>query len=96
MREYFAEFEAAFGDDPLGCAESLAQRTDTGEEGRYGLLKVHLPDMRDTDMEVVIVYQTSLPKEVKAVDLSQFYGCIQDDSLFRHPQPEQPEREPLE
>lgn len=64
--------------------------------GSDGLLKVHLPNMKDTDIEVVIVYQTSLPKEVKAVDISQFYGCIQDDSFFRHPQPEQPEREPLE
>jgi hypothetical protein len=64
--------------------------------GSDGLLQVHLPEIRDTDIEVIIVYQTSLPKEVKAVDLSQFYGCIQDDSFFRHPQPEQPEREPLE
>ena len=64
--------------------------------GTDGLLQVHLPDLKDTDIEVVIVYQTSLPKDVEAVDLSQFYGCIQDDSFFRHPQPEQPEREPLE
>jgi hypothetical protein len=64
--------------------------------GSDGLLQVHLPDMKDTDIEVVIVYQTSLPKDVKAVDLSQFYGCIQDDSFFRHPQPEQSERESLE
>jgi len=35
MREHFAEFEAAFGDDPLGGSASLAQRTDTGEEGRF-------------------------------------------------------------
>ena len=34
-REHFAEFEAAFGDDPLGGSASLAQRTDTGEEGRF-------------------------------------------------------------
>ena len=64
--------------------------------GSDGLLKVHLPDMRDTDIEVVIVYQTTLPKSVEAVDLSQFYGCIQDESFIRHPQNEQPEREPLE
>jgi type I restriction enzyme M protein len=32
---YFAEFEAAFGDDPLGSAKSLAKRTDTGESGRF-------------------------------------------------------------
>lgn len=52
--------------------------------------------MKDTDVEVVIVYQTSLPKRAEVVDLSQFYGCIQDDSFFRPPQPEQPERELLE
>jgi len=34
-REHFAEFEAFFGDDPLGGSASLAQRTDTGEEGRF-------------------------------------------------------------
>jgi type I restriction enzyme M protein len=34
-RRHFAEFEAAFGDDPLGSAESLAKRTDTGESGRF-------------------------------------------------------------
>jgi hypothetical protein len=64
--------------------------------GNDGLLKVHLPNMQDTDIEVVIVYQTSLPKTVEAEPLSQFYGCIQDDSFFRHPQGEQPERESLE
>jgi hypothetical protein len=63
--------------------------------GSDGLLKVHLPDIRDTDIEVVIVYQTTLPKSVEAVSLSQFYGCLQDDSFIRHPQNEQPEREPL-
>ncbi|MCY7275022.1 MAG: type I restriction-modification system subunit M [Phormidesmis sp. CAN_BIN44] len=35
MRDHFAEFEDAFRDDPLGGAVSLAQRTDTGEEGRF-------------------------------------------------------------
>lgn len=61
--------------------------------GSDGLLQVHLPEIRDTNIEAIIVYQTSLSKDVKAVDLSQFYGSIQDDSFFRHPQPEQPERE---
>jgi hypothetical protein len=61
-----------------------------------GLLKVHLPDIRDTDIEVVIVYQTTLPKGVEAAPLSKFYGCIQDESFIRHPQNEQPERERLE
>lgn len=34
-REHFAEFEAAFGNDPLARPESLAKRTDTGEQGRF-------------------------------------------------------------
>jgi len=34
-RAYFAAFEAAFGDDPLGGPESLAKRQDTGEAGRF-------------------------------------------------------------
>ena len=34
-REHFAEFESAFGDDPLGGAASLKKRKDTGEAGRF-------------------------------------------------------------
>ncbi|MBW4516395.1 MAG: hypothetical protein KME11_14385 [Timaviella obliquedivisa GSE-PSE-MK23-08B] len=64
--------------------------------GNDGLLTIRLPDMRDTDVEVTIVYQISQPHVSEAVSLSQFYGCIQDDSLIRYPQGEQPERESLE
>jgi len=34
-RSHFAEFEAAFGDDPLGRPASLVKRQDTGEQGRF-------------------------------------------------------------
>ncbi|MBD2281211.1 MAG: N-6 DNA methylase [Dolichospermum sp. DEX189] len=34
-REHFAEFEVAFGDDPLGSPPILAKRVDTGEQGRF-------------------------------------------------------------
>lgn len=34
-REHFAEFEAAFGADPLGQPASLRKRRDTGEAGRF-------------------------------------------------------------
>ena len=34
-RKHFAEFEVAFGDDPLGSSVSLAKRVDTGEQGRF-------------------------------------------------------------
>ena len=33
--EHFAEFEATFGDDPLGRPKSLKKRKDTGESGRF-------------------------------------------------------------
>ena len=64
--------------------------------GSDGLLQVHLPEMQDTDIEVIIVYRTSLTKGVEAKPLSEFYGCIQDDSFIRHSQNELPERETLE
>lgn len=51
--------------------------------GSDGFLKVHLPDMQNTDIEVVIVYQASLPKTAETHPLSRFYGCIQDDSFNR-------------
>ncbi len=35
VREHFAEFEAVFGDDPLGGTKALAKRKDTGEHGRF-------------------------------------------------------------
>ena len=34
-RQHFAEFEQAFGEDPAGGPEALAQRVDTGETGRF-------------------------------------------------------------
>src|SRR5215470_1051689 len=34
-RAHFADFETAFGDDPLGSARSLTRRKDTGEAGRF-------------------------------------------------------------
>jgi type I restriction enzyme M protein len=34
-RTHFAEFEDAFGEDPLGQPKSLKKRTDTGEKGRF-------------------------------------------------------------
>jgi type I restriction enzyme M protein len=34
-RQHFAEFEAAFGQDPLGGAAALKKRVDTGEEGQF-------------------------------------------------------------
>ncbi|WP_164703892.1 N-6 DNA methylase, partial [Pseudomonas viridiflava] len=32
-RDYFTEFEAAFGDDPMGGLDSLLHRREQGEQG---------------------------------------------------------------
>jgi type I restriction enzyme M protein len=34
-RKHFADFEVAFGNDPLGSPASLTKRLDTGEQGRF-------------------------------------------------------------
>ena len=72
---------------------SITLRSHVGNDG---LLTIRLSDMRDTDVEVTIVYQTRQPNVSEAVSLSQFYGCIQDDSFIRHSQGDKPERESLE
>ncbi|EDX73373.1 N-6 DNA Methylase family [Coleofasciculus chthonoplastes PCC 7420] len=51
-REYFAEFEAFFGDDPLGGSPSLAQRTDTGEEGRFRRFSRDWIAERDDNLDI--------------------------------------------
>ena len=39
--------------------------------------------------------QPATPTEITEYPLPQFYGCIQDETFFRHPQGQQPEREPI-
>ncbi len=58
-----------------------------------GLLHIQLPDVCDTDVEVILVYQPVVPKSSSVESLERFYGCIQDETFIRQPQGEQPERE---
>ena len=51
-REHFAEFEAFFGDDPLGSSASLAQRTDTEEEGRFRRFSRDWIAERDDNLDI--------------------------------------------
>jgi len=50
--------------------------------GSDGLLKIHLPEIRDTDIDVVIVYQTSLPKGVEAVLFHSFTDAFRMTHLL--------------
>ncbi len=81
--------------------------------GNDGMLHIPLPEIRDTEVEAIIVYQPLQKIEKPSLaslygvcaddpiiiddDRTQlsdrFYGCIQDETFVRHPQPEQPERE---
>ncbi|MFL9455699.1 hypothetical protein AB0758_32040 [Tolypothrix bouteillei VB521301_2] len=39
--------------------------------------------------------QPEIQTETSEYPLPQFYGCIQDETFFRHPQEQQPERESI-
>lgn len=61
--------------------------------GKDGILQIQLPEGREgTELDIILVYEISstTPEKTK---LSDFYGCIEDDTFIRHSQPEQPERE---
>lgn len=51
-REHFAEFESAFGNDPQGSPESLAKRSDTGEEGRFRKFTRELVAARGESLDI--------------------------------------------
>jgi hypothetical protein len=67
--------------------------TVTSRIGNDGVLRVHLPDATNTEVEAILVYQIKANPPTPA---PQFYGCIQDNSFLRPPQPPQSDRERLE
>ncbi len=60
--------------------------------GKNGILQIQLPQtIEGTELDIILVYEPSSPKTT--AKLKDFYGCIQDETFFRHPQPEQQDRE---
>ena len=51
-REYFAEFEKAFGPDPLGLPASLKKRKDTGEAGKFRKFTREWLAERDDNLDI--------------------------------------------
>jgi len=51
-RQHFAEFEAAFGSDPLGSTASLKKRKDTGEDGRSRCFSRQSIAERDDSLDI--------------------------------------------
>jgi hypothetical protein len=64
----------------------LAELTEKLErsQNRWGLLKTIIESLQPET-------QTETPEYPQ----EQFYGCIQDETFFRHPQGQQEEREPI-
>jgi hypothetical protein len=65
--------------------------------GSDGHLQVDLPDLRDTDVDVIIVYQPAqdTKKRQWSSDFLSTFGAWQGEPLMRAPQEEQMERESL-
>ena len=65
--------------------------------GKNGLLQVQLPPATEgSELDIILVYEPA-PKFVASNKVNpKFYGCIDDDTFFRHSQGIQPERETIE
>ncbi|MFN5999767.1 MAG: hypothetical protein ACK471_00050 [Dolichospermum sp.] len=75
--------------------ESLRLRSRIGKDG---LLKIHLPQAKEgTEFDIIVIYEIAGPTQQTAtqqtLNLSDFYGCIQDETFIRHPQLDHPDRE---
>jgi hypothetical protein len=65
--------------------------------GKNGMLQIQLPsETEGTELDIILVYQQASSAERTKKLSDRFYGSIQDDTFFRHPQPEQPDREAFE
>ncbi|MEA5576167.1 hypothetical protein [Anabaena sp. UHCC 0451] len=65
--------------------------------GNDGMLHIPLPEIKDADVEVIIVYQ-QVQKHQKRQWSSEFlstFGAWEGEALERAPQEEQSEREPF-
>jgi hypothetical protein len=66
------------------------------KEDLWALLKLLIELLQPSSLPTSTV--TSLPTTSTGLDthpLAQYYGCIDDETFVRHPQPEQPERESI-
>lgn len=60
-KEHFAEFRAAFGEDPMAGAKSLAAREDTGEAGRFRrFTREWIADQRQDSLDITWLKDDSL------------------------------------
>ncbi len=65
-------------------------------DDRWALLKLLIESLQPSSLATSTV--TMLPTTSTGLDahpLAQYYGCIDDETFVRHPQPKQLEREPI-
>lgn len=77
--------------------ESIKVKTTVNNEG---ILQIKMPEkMRNQKIELVVIYQPLSSPENKQEwrdFIEETAGAIDDETFFRHPQGELPERELLE
>ncbi len=59
------------------------------------LLQLSPSDKRHIIQLLIESLQPETQTETPEYPRTQFYGCIQDETFFHHPQRQQPEREPI-
>jgi hypothetical protein len=63
-------------------------------EDRWTLLKLLIELLQPSSLSTSsLIPEPITSTSLNAHPLSQFYGCIDDDTFVRHSQPKQPERE---
>ena len=63
---------------------------------RWALLKLLIEQLQPSSLPTSTVTPlAAAPNGLDTHPLAKYYGCIDDETFIRHPQPEQPEREPI-
>jgi hypothetical protein len=76
--------------------ELKQQVLDLPMQDRWALLKWLVELLESSSLATPPVDPLPTPSNGLGVHpLAQYYGCIDDETFIRHPQPEQSEREPI-
>ncbi|WP_199246082.1 hypothetical protein [[Phormidium] sp. ETS-05] len=72
------------------------QLLDLPPEHRWALLKILVESLQPATLPFPDATATiATPPGDEDNSLAQYYGCIDDETFIRHPQPEQPERQAI-
>jgi hypothetical protein len=76
--------------------ELKQQVLDLPTPDRWALLKLLIELLQPSSLATsTLTTSPTTPTGSDAHPLAQYYGCIDDETFIRHPQPEQSEREPI-